>query len=119
MDGKITRMLAKGIIKSSKSQWASPVVIAPKKNAKLRLCINYIPLNFITGNDNYPLTLIPKILSSFSGAQYFTNIDLYSGYHQLLVHPESIAKTAFVMKQGQFQYRCMSFGFSGAPCTFQ
>lgn len=81
--------------------------------------MSYIPLNSITKNKNNSLLLIPEILSSFAGARYFTNIDLYLDYYQLLVHPNSIAKTTFVVKQGQFQYHQMLFELLGAPRTFQ
>lgn len=83
------------------------------------MCIDYIPLNRITKTGSYPLPLIAEILSSFGGARFFTNIDLFSGYHQIAMAEESIPYTAFVTKFGQFNFTCMLFGLTGAPHTFQ
>lgn len=83
------------------------------------MCVNFIPLNKVTITDHYPLPRISDILSSFGGASWFSNIDLFSGFHQVLVNPDDQAKTAFVTKWGQFEYIRMPFGLKGAPRTFQ
>lgn len=119
VETEIEKMIKQKLIRPSSSPWASPVVVVPKKGGKLRMCVNYIPLNRITVNENYPLPLISDIMASFSGAQWFSNLDLFSGYHQLGMDEESIQKTAFVTKFGQFEYLRMPFGLSGAPRTFQ
>lgn len=95
LEGEINKWLEAGIIIKSNSEWGSPVVIVPKKNGQLRMCVDYRALNAITANDTYPMPIVDEILSSFGGAKYFTNIDLFSGYYQLGLDEESQNYTSF------------------------
>ena len=55
-DFECERQLDAGVIEPSQSEWASPVLSIPKKDGKLRFCIDYRKLNEITKKDSY---LIP------------------------------------------------------------
>lgn len=52
---EIHRLEQTGLIRSSNSPWASPVVLVRKKNRKLRLCVDFWKLNKRTKRDSYPL----------------------------------------------------------------
>ena len=116
---EINEMLKQDLIQPSQSPWSFPVVVVKKKNGKLRLCVNYKPLNDITKKDNYPLPRIDEILDSLKGAQWFTTLDLASGYWQIKVREEDCEKTAFITKFGTFEFKVMPFGLCNAPATFQ
>ncbi|KAJ9066083.1 hypothetical protein DSO57_1039776 [Entomophthora muscae] len=116
---KILKVLKQGMIRPSKSPWASPIVVVPKKGNKLCMCVNYILLNKVKISDHYLLPRISNILASFGGSQWFSNIDLFIGFHQILVEEANQPKTAFVIKWGQYEYIHMPFGLKGTPCTFQ
>ena len=75
------------------------MVIVPKKNGKKRLCIDYRKLNAVTEKDDYPLPDINEILSVFEGAQWFTSLDLASGYWQVAIKEKNKKKTAFITRQ--------------------
>ena len=81
-----------------------------KKNGKFRFCVNYKPLNDITKKDNYPLPRIDELLDSLHEAQWFTTLDLASGYWQIKVKPEDQEKTAFITKFGTYEFKVMPFG---------
>ncbi|KAJ9061020.1 hypothetical protein DSO57_1039623 [Entomophthora muscae] len=102
VQNEILKLLKQGMIRPSKYPWASPIVVVPKKGNKLHMCVNYIPLNKVTISDHYPMPRISDILASFGGSQWFSNIDLFSGFHQILVEEANQPKTAFVTKWGQY-----------------
>ncbi len=84
-----------------------------------RLWINYAPLNKRTISDRYPLPNINEMLSSFCGSKQFTVIDLASAYWQIQLRKKDRLKTAFLTRNGQYQFKVMSFGLNNAPATFQ
>lgn len=77
-----------GIIRESRSQYASPIVVVRKKNESLRLCIDYRTLNRQTIPDQYTTPRIEDGLQSLSGAKWFSVLDLKSGYYQIPMSPE-------------------------------
>ena len=80
--------------------------------------MDYRSLNKITIKSKYPLPLIPDRRDQLQGAQYFSRIDLRSGYHQIQIATEDIEKTTFRTRYGSFEWLVMSFGLTGALGTF-
>nr|CAH8829254.1 unnamed protein product [Trichobilharzia regenti] len=119
LDTMITDMLRKKVIKPSTSPWASPIVLVKKKDGSLRLCVDYRRLNAITQRDSFPLPRIDATLDALGGAQWFSTLDLASGYWQVEIRPEDRPKTAFVVPTGLYEFETMPFGLSNAPATFQ
>lgn len=111
--------LKMGVIRESSSPYAAPVVIIPKKNGKLRMCVDFRGLNSKTRKDAYPLPRIEEALDALNGAKFFCSLDLAHGFHQLPVASEDIEKTAFrVGTGGLYEYLRMPFGLTGSPGTF-
>lgn len=111
--------LKNGIIRESCSPYAAPVVLIPKKNGKLRICVDYRGVNAKTRKDAYPLPRIEEALDALNGAKYFCSLDLAHGFYQLPVAEKDIEKTAFrVGTGGLYEYLRMPFGLTGSPGTF-
>ena len=115
----IKEMLKKGTIQPSNSPWASPIVLVKKKNGSLRFCVDYRKLNSVTRKDAYPLPRIDDTLDTLANAQWFTTLDLISGYWQVEIADEDREKTAFCAPDGLFEFNVMPFGLCNAPATFQ
>ncbi|XP_076850337.1 uncharacterized protein LOC143500204 [Brachyhypopomus gauderio] len=112
-------LLAAGIIKESRSPYASPIVIARKKNGNIRMCIDYRTLNSKTVPDQYTTPRIDDALDCLSGSRWFSVLDLRSGYYQIAMSEQDQEKTAFICPLGFYQFQRMPQGITGAPATFQ
>ncbi|KAG7512030.1 Retrovirus-related Pol poly from transposon 297 [Solea senegalensis] len=115
----LQELLRAGIIKESRSPYASPIVIVRKKSGAVRMCIDYRLLNSRTIPDQYTTPCIDDVLDSMTGSKWFSVLDLRSGYYQIAMAEEDKEKTAFICPLGFFQFERMPQGITGAPATFQ
>ena len=86
---------------------------------KWRIVIDFRKLNEITDQDAYPLPNPNDILHHLGNAEFFSALDLSSGFHQISMHPDGKKYTAFSTPDAHFQYNCMPFGLKNAPATFR
>ena len=112
-------MLDAGGIAPATSEWASPTVFVPKKDALLRFRVDYRRLNAKTIPDAYPLPRTDDCLVSLGHEEIFTALDRNEGYWKVPIAPEDCDKTMFPSYLGSFRYTRMPFGSRNAPSTFQ
>lgn len=115
----IKQLLDSRVIRESSSPYASPIVLVQKKTGELWMCVDYRQLNAKTRKDAYPLPRIQESLDALSGAQWFSTLDLASGYNQVAVAERDKPKTAFCTPFGLFEFERMPFGLCNTPGTFQ
>lgn len=105
-------LLVKGIIRPSKSDYASPAFLVPKPNGKHRLVVNYQKLNEKVQFDCFPLPTIESALQHLSGAKVFSVIDLNMAYHQIPLTAKSRRCTAFITPFGLYEFNKLPMGIS-------
>ena len=115
----VSDMLKRGVVEQSNGPWSSPIVLVKKKDGTTRFCVDFRKINDLTKKDAHPLPRIDDTLDTLGGAQWFSTLDLASGYWQVEVHPPDREKTAFATPDGLYQFRVMPFGLCNAPGTFQ
>ena len=65
------------------------------------------------------MPFIDEMLEQLANHSFFCFLDGYSGYHQILIHPDDKSKTTFTCPYVTYAYRRMSFGLCNALASFQ
>ncbi len=115
---EFSNMIASGMCRVSKSQWASPIVVI-KKGGKNRVVGDYRKLNAQTVPDRYPLPRLHDAFSKLNNKSVFSYIDLVRAFHNVPIAPADVPKTALTSPVGLFEYLRMPLGLKNAPSTFQ
>ena len=121
---EVLKLLHAGIIYPvPHSERVSPVQVVPKNGGMTvvenernelipqriitgwRMCIDYRTLNKATKKDHFPLPFIDEMLERLEKHSFFCFLDGYSGYHQILIHPDDQSKTTFTCPYGTYAYR--------------
>ena len=101
--------------------WVSPIVVAPKPKTpeEIRICVDVRLPNKAIKRERHITPTIDDVIADLSGAQYFSKLDLRSGYHQLLLHTDSRHITTFSTHAGLYRYKRLNFGINSAAEIFQ
>ena len=113
-------MFKQGVIeRANTSEYNSPALVVPKKDGSWRYVIDYRNINKITVQEFWPITRTNEAIDALSGAKYITKIDCTSGYWQIPLHEDSKKMTAFITKEGRWQYKTLPMGITNAAPAFQ
>ena len=95
------------------------MVVVPKKNGSVRICVDLKPLNSSVLREIHPLPTVEDILAQLSGAKVFSKLDANSGFWQIPLTEESRLLTTFITPYGRYCFNKLPFGISSALEHFQ
>ena len=111
--------LKKSFIQKAKTTVEFSILFIPKKDGKLRLCVNYRKLNTIMIKDKYLLPNIRKFQNHLIGAKWFIKLDLREAYNLIRIKKSNKWKTVFRTQYKIYKYQIILFGLINAPVTCQ
>ena len=94
------------------------VVLVPKKDGKVRECVNFRDLNKASPKDDFPLPHIDMLVDSTAGHSVLSFMDGFSGYNKIMMAPEDMEKTSFITEWGTYCCWVMPFRLKNAGATY-
>lgn len=101
------------------SEWVSPVIVVPKPNGDIRLCVDMRQANRAIKRERHPIPTVDEVLYQMNGSTVFSKLDMKYGYHQIELDDESKEITTFVTHKGLYRYKRLMFGINAAPEKYQ
>jgi transposase InsO family protein len=101
------------------TSWCAGMVVVPKKQGSLRICVDLKPLNENVLREIHPLPKVEDLLAQLAGAKVFSKLDANSGFWQIPLVKSSRLLTTFVTPFGRYCFNKLPFGISSAPEYFQ
>ena len=110
--------LAAGLIQHSTSPLSSPLICVHKKTGGIRITVNYQKLNKVIEIPQIAIPRVDEVFDTLGGGSVLSVFDLFSGFTQLTIHPDTIPLTAFCTPNGLYEWLRMPPGAAGAPAWF-
>ncbi|RDX90448.1 hypothetical protein CR513_27688, partial [Mucuna pruriens] len=101
------------------TQRVANIVPIPKKDEKVRMCVDYKDLNWASPKDNFPLPHIDILVDNTTQHAFYSFMDSFSRYNQIQMVVEDREKTTFITTRGTFCYKVIPFKLKNAGATYQ
>lgn len=116
----INQMIDSDIVEPSRSNYAAPVFLIPKKEKdEYRFLVDYRKINAETIGDKYPIPRSQDLFRSLEGGRFYSTLDMAQGYFQIPIKKEDKNKTAFITDFGLYQFKRIPQGFKNSGPIFQ
>ncbi|GFU84636.1 retrovirus-related Pol polyprotein from transposon 17.6 [Trichonephila clavipes] len=119
VERQVQELLDLNLIEPSEAEIAHPIVCVAKKDASIRMCVDFRALNAVTKVLVFPMKDMQELIFIAGSAHWLTSIDLLKGYWQIKMDEESKPLTAFTTHNAVYQWKTMPFALAGASGTFQ
>ena len=94
-------------------------MVVPKADGRDRICVDLTRLNQAVRREVYQMPIVEETLGSLTEGLVFSKLDANSGFHQIVLNPESAKLTTFITPFGRYMFNRLPFGISSAPEYFQ
>jgi hypothetical protein len=118
LNGLVNDVVLARVIRTSCSEFGSPILFVRKADGSLRFCINYRGLNEVTRKDAYPLPRVDDTLDELKDAIFYMHLNLASGLWQVRVRENDVHETAFPTLDGLMEWVAMLFRLCNVALTF-
>ena len=120
VDKKLQELESQDIIEkvNSPTPWVSPVIVVPKPNGDIRLCVDMRVANKAINRERHPIPTVDEILYQMNGGEVFTKLDMNQGFHRIELE-DSHEITTFVTHKGLYRYKRLMFRINAAPEKYQ
>lgn len=117
---ELKRMVEAGIIEEvcGPTEWCHPMVVRPKPNGSVRICIDPSALNNHLQRENNVFNTVEDLLGCLGNSKWYSKLDANSGFWQIPLDDGSSKLTTFITPFGRFCFKRLSFGISIAPEIF-
>ena len=88
---------------SEPTTWISSMVVLPKQNGQLRICLDPKDLNYAVRREHYPLPTIEDIATRLHCAKLFTILDVRNGFWHICLDEKSSMITTFNTPFGRYR----------------
>jgi len=120
IESEVKKLIKSGFIwEDQHPNWVANIVLVPKKNGKIEICIDYRNLNASCPKDEFPLPITDVMIKNMCNFQRISFMDGFSGYNHIKVHPEDEKHTSFNMLLGVYCYTVMPFGLKNTSAIYQ
>ena len=122
VDEKLDELLQADIIEEvleGPSGWISPLVVVPKSDGDVRICVDMRRANKAIIRERNPIPTVEELLHDLNGSTVFSKVDLKWGFHQIPLSEDSRHLTTFVTHRGLYRYKRLMFGVMSAPEKYQ
>ena len=118
---ELQRMEKMGVIRKVQepTEWCSGIVVIPKPNGQVRICVDLTKLNESVCQEWHILPSVEETLAQLGNAKVFSKLDANSGFWQVKLDQSSSLLTTFITPFGKYCFDRLPFGITSAPEYFQ
>ena len=98
------------------TDWCAGMVVVPKSNNRVRICVDLTKLNESVRRERHPIPAVEQTLAQIAGAGVFSKLEVNSGFWQIPLSAESAALTTHPSED---HFNRLPFGITSAPEHFQ
>ena len=107
------------LILTEPTDWCAGMVVVPKANGDVRICVDLTKLNECVHRERHILPSVELTLAQLGEAKVFSKLDANSGFWQVKLAAESSKLTTFITPFGRFRFNRLPFGITSAPEYYQ